>query len=148
IYNLAPAGSEIYESLVWYDRLRYRLLPYIYTLAADTYHRDGSIMRGLAMDFSSDQAALDVRDQYLFGKAFLVAPVTTYKARTRNVYLPAGTDWYDFYSGKKLGGGQTVEAAAPLNRMPLYVRVGSILPVGPDLQYTSEKPEAPITLFV
>ena len=148
IYNLAPAGSEIYESLVWYDRLRYRLLPYIYTLAADTYHRDGSIMRGLAMDFPHDESALDVRDQYLFGTAFLVAPVTTYKARARNVYLPAGADWYDFYSGKKLAGGQTLEAAAPLSRMPLYVRAGSIVPVGPKIQYTSEKPGAPITLLV
>jgi alpha-D-xyloside xylohydrolase len=148
IYNLAPAGSEVYDSLVWYDRLRYRLLPYIYTLAADTYHKDGTIMRGLAMDFAADKAALDVRDQYLFGKAFLVAPITKYKARTRNVYLPAGAEWYDFNSGKKLVGGQSVEAAAPLNRMPLYVRAGSIVPVGPEIQYTSEKPDAPITLFV
>jgi alpha-D-xyloside xylohydrolase len=148
IYSLAPAGSEVYDSLVWYDRLRYRLLPYIYTLAADTYHKDGTIMRGLAMDFAADKAALDVRDEYLFGKAFLVAPITKYKARTRNVYLPAGADWYDFNSGKKLAGGQSVEAAAPLNRMPLYVRTGSIVPVGPDIQYTSEKPGASITLFV
>ncbi len=148
IYNLAPAGSEVYESLVWYDRLRYRLMPYIYTLAADTYHRDGSIMRGLAMDFPHDEAALDVRDQYLFGHAFLVAPVTTYKARARSVYLPAGADWYDFNSGRKLVGGQTLEAAAPLGRMPLYVRAGSIVPVGPEIQYASEKPGAPITLFV
>jgi alpha-D-xyloside xylohydrolase len=148
IYNLAPAGSEVYDSLVWYDRLRYRLLPYIYTVAADTYHRDGTIMRGLAMDFAADKAALDVRDQYLFGKAFLVAPVTRHKARTRAVYLPAGADWYDFNSGRKLAGGQSVEAQAPLNRMPLYVRAGSVVPVGGAIQYSLEAPAAPITLFV
>jgi alpha-D-xyloside xylohydrolase len=148
IYNLAPAGSEVYESLVWYDRLRYRLLPYIYTLAADTHHRDGTMMRGLAMDFAADPQALDVRDQYLFGRAFLVAPVARHKARTRSVYLPAGADWYDFNSGRRLGGGQAVEAAAPLARMPLYVRAGSIVPVGGAIQHSLEAPAAPITLFV
>jgi alpha-D-xyloside xylohydrolase len=148
IFNLAPQGSEVYESLVWYDKLRYRLMPYVYTVAADTYHRDGTIMRGLAMDFAADPAALDVRDQFLFGKAFLVAPVTKYQARSRAVYLPAGADWYDFNSGARLEGGQSVDAAAPLGRMPLYVRAGSVVPVGPEIQYTSEKPGAPITLFV
>jgi alpha-D-xyloside xylohydrolase len=138
----------VYDSLVWHDKLRYRLLPYTYTVAADTYHRDGTIMRGLAMDFTDDKAAREVRDEYLFGKALLVAPVHQFKARTRMVYLPAGTDWYDFHSGERLAGGQTVEAQAPLSRMPLYVRAGSILPVGPDIQYSADKPGAPITLLV
>jgi len=148
IYNLAPQGTEVYESLVWHDKLRYRLLPYTYTVAADTFHRDGTIMRGLAMDFAGDLAARDVRDEYLFGKAFLVAPVHQYKARNRQVYLPAGADWYDFHTGTKTAGGQGVEASAPLARMPLYVRAGSIVPVGPDIQYSFDKPGAPITLFV
>jgi alpha-D-xyloside xylohydrolase len=148
IFNIAPQGSEVFDSLVWHDKLRYRLLPYTYTLAADTYHRDGTIMRGLAMDFMDDPASRDVRDEYLFGKAFLVAPVHTFKARTRSVYLPLGAQWYDFHTGRRYGGGQTLEAAAPLARMPLYVRGGSILPVGPDIQYTAEKPGAPITLLV
>ncbi|MBC8026697.1 MAG: glycoside hydrolase family 31 protein, partial [Steroidobacteraceae bacterium] len=148
IYNLAPAGTEVYDSLVWHDKLRYRLMPYIYTLAADIYHHDGSIMRGLPMDFPDDAAARKVRDEYLFGKAFLVAPVYQYKARARQVYLPQGADWYDFHSGKMLQGGQNVEAAAPLARLPLFVRAGSIVPVGPEIQYTGEKPGAPITLFV
>ena len=148
IYNLAPQGSEVYDSLVWHDKLRYRLLPYTYTVAADTYHRDGTIMRGLAMDFTDDKAAREVRDEYLFGKALLVAPVHQFKARTRTVYLPAGTDWYDFHTGERLAGGQTAEAQAPLSRMPLYVRAGSILPLGPDIQYSAEKPGAPITLLV
>jgi alpha-D-xyloside xylohydrolase len=148
IFNLAPAGSEIYDSLVWHDKLRYRLMPYVYTVAADTYHRDGTIMRGLGMDFPADKSSADVRDQYLFGKAFLVAPVYQHEARSRQVYLPAGADWYDFHSGRKIDGGQRIEAAAPLNRMPLFVRAGSIVPVGPDIQYTAEKPGAPITLLV
>jgi alpha-D-xyloside xylohydrolase len=148
IYNLAPQGSEVYESLVWHDRLRYRLLPYIYTVAANTYHRDGTIMRGLGMDFPGDAAVRDIRDEYLFGSAFLVAPVHQFKARTRPVYLPAGAAWYDFHTGARLEGGQTVDAAAPLDRMPLYVREGSIVPVGPELQYSSEKPGGDITLMV
>jgi alpha-D-xyloside xylohydrolase len=148
IFNLAPPGSEVYDSLVWHDKLRYRLLPYIYTVAADTFHRDGTIMRGLAMDFAEDATARDVRDEYLFGKAFLVAPVYKHKARSRKVYLPGGADWYDFHSGTKSAGGKTIDAAAPLARMPLYVRAGSIVPVGPDIQYTADKPSATITLFV
>jgi alpha-D-xyloside xylohydrolase len=148
IFNLAPAGSEVFDSLVWYDKLRYRLLPYTYTLAADTYHRDGTILRGLAMDFPDDPRARNVRDQYLFGKAFLVAPVYQYQARNRPVYLPAGADWYDFHTGAKAKGGASVDAAAPLARSPLFVRAGSIVPVGPDVQYAAEKPNAPLTLLV
>ncbi len=148
IYNLAPQGSEVYDSLVWHDRLRYRLLPYIYTVAANTWHHDGTIMRGLSMDFVDDVAARDIRDEYLFGNAFLVAPVYQYKARTRAVYLPAGAAWYDFHTGKRLEGGQKSDAAAPLNRMPLFVREGSIVPVGPELQYSSEKPGGDVTLLV
>jgi alpha-D-xyloside xylohydrolase len=148
IWNIAPQGSEVYDSLVWHDKLRYRLMPYTYTLAGDIYHHDASIMRGLPMDFPDDAGARKVRDEYLFGKAFLVAPVYEYKARARQVYLPAGAEWYDFHSGAKHAGGQSVEASAPLARMPLYVRAGSIVPVGPDIQYTGEKPDAPITLFV
>ena len=148
IYNLAPQGSEVFDSLVWYDRLRYRLLPYVYTVAADTWHRDGTIMRGLAMDFTADAAAREVRDEYLFGRDILVAPVYTFKARTRPVYLPSGAEWYDFHTGQRQAGGQKVEAAAPLARMPLYVRAGAILPVGPEIQYAAEKPGGDITLLV
>lgn len=148
IFNLAPKGSEVYEALVWYDKLRYRLMPYVYTVAADTYHRDGTIMRGLGMDFPDDKGSADVRDEFLFGKAFLVAPVYQHKARSRSVYLPAGADWYDFNTGRKTAGGQSIDAAAPLARMPLYVRAGSIVPVGPEIQHTAEGKGAPITLFV
>jgi alpha-D-xyloside xylohydrolase len=148
IWNIAPQGTEVYDSLVWHTKLRYRLMPYIYTLAADTYHEDGSIVRGLPMDFPGDAQARKVRDQYLFGGAFLVAPVYEYQARARQVYLPAGADWIDFHTGARQAGGATVEATAPLVRMPLYLRAGSIVPVGPDVQHTGEKLDAPITLLV
>jgi alpha-D-xyloside xylohydrolase len=148
IWNIAPPGTEVYDSLVAYSRLRYRLLPYIYTLAADTYHRDGTMMRGLAMDFPGDPKARNIKDQYLFGPALLVSPVHEYQARSRKVYLPAATRWYDFYSGTAHDGGQEIVAEAPLARMPLFVKAGSIVPVGPAIQYTAEKPDAPITLYV
>jgi alpha-D-xyloside xylohydrolase len=123
-------------------------MPYIYTLAGDTWHRDYTIMRGLVMDFPQDAQVRDIDDQYLFGPSFLVAPVYAFGARQREVYLPAGTSWYDFYTGVAHEGGRTIEAKAPLSRMPLYVRAGSIVPVGPEIQYTGEKPDAPITLLV
>jgi alpha-D-xyloside xylohydrolase len=148
IYNLAPEGSQVYESLAAYSRLRYRLLPYIYTLAADLFHRDGIMMRGLAMDFPQDRKARDVNDQYLFGPAFLVSPVYRYEARSRRVYLPSGARWFDFHTGTVHKGGRELDAAAPLNRMPLFVRSGSIIPVGPAIQHTGEKLDAPITLYV
>ena len=148
IYEIAPAGSAMYRSMEFYDKLRYRLMPYVYTLAGDTFHKDGTIMRGLVMDFPGDRKAWNVDDQYMFGPAFLVAPVTRFKARERHVYLPAGSSWYDFHSGRMEAGGRTIRAAAPFERMPLFVRAGSIVPIGPDIQYTGEKPGAPITLNV
>ncbi|HEX5787133.1 MAG TPA: TIM-barrel domain-containing protein [Woeseiaceae bacterium] len=148
IFNLADAGSTVYGSLVRYTKLRYRLMPYIYTLAGDAYHRDGTMMRGLNMDFPDDPAARDVRTQYLFGPALLVNPVFESGARARSVYLPAGTDWYDFDTGARHAGGQTIEAAAPLERMPLFVRAGAILPTGPSIRHTGESLNAPLTLHV
>jgi alpha-D-xyloside xylohydrolase len=148
IYNLAPRGSETYETLVGFDKLRYRLMPYIYAVAQDTWHRDSTMMRGLIMDFAADPAVRNIRDQYLFGPAFLVSPVHEYKARSRQLYLPAGTRWYEFFTGEAQDGGQTITAAAPLNRLPLYVRAGAIVPVGPAIEYTGQKPEEPLTLFV
>ena len=139
----------MYRSMEWYDKLRYRLMPYIYTLGADTFHKDGTIMRGLAMDFPSDRAGWNVADQYMFGPAFLVAPVHQFKARSRQVYLPAGTSWYDFYTGKAEIGGKTIRANAPYERMPLYVRAGSIVPMGPEIQSTAQAiPQAPLTFHV
>ena len=148
IWEIAPEGTPHYDSFVHYLKLRYTLLPYIYTLAGDTWHRDGTILRALAMDFPGDAKARDIADQYLFGPAFLVAPVTRFKATSREVYLPAGAQWIDFETGQRHEGGQTITAAAPLQRMPLFVRAGSIVPRTVVQQYVDEQPEAPLTIEV
>jgi alpha-D-xyloside xylohydrolase len=148
IFEMSPAGSPTYNSMVWYDRLRYRLMPYIYTLGADTYFKDGTIMRGLVMDFAGDKHVQNIGDQYMFGPAFLVAPVTEYKARSRKVYLPAGTSWYDFYTGRSVAGGQTITAAAPYEHVPVFVRAGSIVPTGPAIQHTGNNSGLALTLIV
>ncbi|WNO52843.1 TIM-barrel domain-containing protein [Stakelama saccharophila] len=149
IYEISPDGSPMRKAMVWYDELRYRLMPYIYTQAADTWFDNGSIMRGLVMDFPDDARARNINDEYLFGRALLVAPVTEYKARAREVYLPrTAGGWYDFYSGQRIAGGDSVNFAAPASRIPLFVRAGSIVPLGPVQQYTGQKPDAPVTLNV
>ena len=147
IYNIAETGSEHYNTMVFYDKLRYRLMPYIYTLAGKAYHDDYTIMRGLVMDFDDDPKVHDIADQYMFGPSIMVCPVTDYKARKRDVYLPAGTGWYDFYSNKYYEGGQKITVDAPLNMIPLFVKEGSIVPMGPDMEYTSEKTD-PLTINV
>jgi alpha-D-xyloside xylohydrolase len=148
VYNLAEPGTDLYAAFGDQMRLRYRLMPYVYTLAGDSWHRDGTIMRGLAMDFADDRKVLDINDQYLLGPSLMVAPVHQYRARSRSVYFPAGADWYDLYSGRKQTGGREVTVEAPLDRIPVYVRAGSILPTGPQVQYTAEKLDGPITLTV
>ncbi|MBC6904081.1 DUF5110 domain-containing protein [Saccharophagus sp. K07] len=148
IYNIAAPGSETYESIAWHIRLRYRLMPYIYSAAGDFYHKDGTLMRGLVMDYAQDPAVWNISDQYMFGPAFLINPVYEFKARSRSVYLPRGNDWYDFYSGKRFSGGQTIKADAPYARMPIFVKVGAIVPTGPDIQYVDEKPADPLTVTV
>ncbi|WP_217606328.1 TIM-barrel domain-containing protein [Chitinophaga sp. GbtcB8] len=148
MFNIAPDNSQEYQSMLYYDQLRYRLMPYIYSLAGATYHHDYTIMRGLVMDFGADTAVQDIKDQFMFGPSLLVNPVYTYQARDRRLYLPANTGWYDLYTGKYTAGGAYITANAPLNRMPLYVKAGSILPFGPALQYTGERPADTITLYV
>ena len=137
-----------YQAIVKFDRLRYRMLPYIYSLAGAVNGHGGTIMRPLVMDFPQDTTARELANEYMFGPAFLVAPVTAYKARQREVYLPQASGWYDFWTGAAADGGKTVNAPAPYDAMPLFVRAGSIIPFGPELQYTGEKPADPITLYV
>lgn len=148
IWEIAPEGSEVYESMADYLRLRYRLMPYVYTAAADAHLRPGAIMRGLVMDFPEDVRAREVNDQYMFGRAFLVAPVHVHQARSRQVWLPEGADWYDFNTGARHAGGQAITADAPLARMPLFVRAGAIVPTGPAIQHTAEALDGPLTLNV
>jgi len=124
------------------------LMPYIYSLTGMVTHKDYTIMRALVMDFGSDKHVLNVGDQFMFGPALLVNPVTEYQAKTRQVYLPAGTGWYDLKSGQYFKGGQTIQAEAPYTDIPLFVKEGSIIPFGPAIQYTDEKPADPIRLVV
>jgi len=130
------------------DKLRYRMLPYIYSLAGGVTQQAGTILRPLVMDFAADKTARELNDEYMFGPAFLVAPVTTYKARSRSVYLPKGPAWYDFWTGKAATAGANADVAAPYDAIPVFVRAGSIVPFGPELQYTGEKPADPLTLYV
>lgn len=148
IFNLADEGSDVYNSLVYYTKLRYRLMPYIYSEAGKMYHQDSTLMRGLVMDFPTDKTAINLDDQYMFGPAFLVNPVHEFEARTRSVYLPEGTTWYDFYTGKTFTGGQTIDADAPLIHMPLFVKAGSIIPTGGEKQHVYDNLDAPITLNI
>ena len=148
LWNIAPEGSETYESILYYMKLRYRLMPYLYSMAGAVHFRDYTMMRGLVMDFPGDAAVRDISDQWMFGPAFMPCPVYEYKARSREVYLPAGAGWYDFYTGLYLPGGQTLTADAPYGRMPLYVRAGSIVPFGPEMEWSDEKPADPLTLCI
>ncbi|MDE5650509.1 MAG: DUF5110 domain-containing protein, partial [Duncaniella sp.] len=148
IYNIAPEGHPAYKSVVYYTNLRYDLMPYIYSLAGMTHFDDYTIMRPLVMDFTADKTVRNIGDEYMFGPAFLVAPVYTYGATTRQVYFPAGSEWYDFYTGKEYAGGETVNVPAPYERMPLFVRSGSIVPFGPAMQWSDEKPAEEINLYV
>jgi len=148
IWNIAPTGHPAYQAMLAYDELRYRLLPYIYSMAAEVTFKDYTFMRALVMDFPKDQKVRSIGDQYLFGPAILVNPVTTYKARARALYLPAGTGWYRLQTGEFAAGGREIVAEAPLGDIPLYVREGSIIPFGPPVQYVMEKPPDPIRLYV
>ncbi len=149
MWNVAPTNHPAYQAELKFDRLRYRLLPYIYSLAGAVTHEQSTIMRPLVMDFRTDPKVGDLKDQFLFGPALLVSPITTYQARERTVYLPTTPGgWFDFWTGENLEGGTGLRVAAPLDSLPVQVRAGSIIPLGPELQYTSEKPADPITLWV
>lgn len=148
VYNIAPEDHPAYNSIVKYTKLRYNLMPYIYSLAGKTYFDDYTIMRPMVMDFTADLNTRNLKDQYMFGPAFLVAPVYKYGARDREVFFPAGETWYDFYTGKAIKGGQTLKVDAPYETMPLFVRGGSIVPAGGDIQYAAQKSDEPVTIVV
>ncbi|GAT62914.1 glycoside hydrolase family 31 protein [Paludibacter jiangxiensis] len=143
--------------LMKYDNLRYRLMPYLYSLSWKVTNEGYTIMRSLGFDFRNDDAVKNIPDQYMFGPAFLVNPVTQQLysapdskkiAKTRKVYLPKSTNWYDFWTGKQIEGGKSIDAKATIETMPLYIKAGSIVPMGPYLQYANEKPADPIELRV
>jgi len=144
-------------TLLKYDKLRYRLLPYIYSLAGKITADNYTMMRALSFDFRNDTNVYNIPDQYMFGPAFLVNPVTeqlytapnaTPGEKTRKVYLPKSTTWYDFWTGQPLAGGQNIDAPAPMDIMPLYVRAGSIIPMGPEVEYATQKNNKVIELRI
>ncbi len=134
--------------LISFDKLRYRLLPYIYSLAWQVTRHDSTIMRPLVMDWRTDPNVWNIGDQFMFGPELLVSPVTQKGAKSRSLYLPASPAWYDFWTGNRTTGSQRMEAGAPLDRIPLYVRAGSILPLGPQVEWAGQKPAASLELRV
>jgi alpha-D-xyloside xylohydrolase len=154
IYQFGKSGDWTYDVIEKYINLRYQLLPYIYSTAWGVTNRSESFMRALVTDFASDSKVLDVNDEYLFGQSILVAPVLNpmyvtktsdktvedfSQVKSRKVYLPKGTEWYDFWTSEKLQGGQEVLKASPVDIIPLYIKAGTILPWGEKVQYASEK---------
>ena len=144
IWSYGPQAQRI---LTLYDQLRYRLMPYIYSLAWKTTSEGYTIMRPLVMDFRDDVRAQNIGDQFLFGPALLVNPVTEPGATSRHLYLP-NAKWCDFWTGAVAQGGRAFDADAPLDRLPLFVRAGSILPLGPDIEFAAQKPADPLELRV
>ena len=139
--------SPAFQAQLKFDRLRYRLLPYIYSVAARVTADGYTMLRPLVMDFPDDQRARSIGDQYLFGPALLVSPISAYRQRARQVYLPSEAapahGWYDFWTGQVAGAGQSVDAAAPYDAIPVHVRAGSILPLGPELQFAAREARGP-----
>ncbi len=146
--DLWSYGEPAEKALVKYLQFRYRLMPYIYSLAYSVTESGAPFMRALFMDFPQDPEVRDIKDEYMFGPAFLVAPVVEKGKATREVYLPKGTAWYDYWTGKKYPGGQRVSADAPLDVLPLFVRAGSIIPIGNDIISTkADQKEVELTVY-
>lgn len=141
-------GPDIQPALVKYDKLRYRLMPYIYSQAWAITNDDETLMRSLPMDYRADKNTWNIGDQMLFGPAMMISPVLTAKASSRPVYLPNTTRWTDFWTGAQYLGGRTLQSPTPLDITPIHVPAGSIIPMGPAIQYASEKPADPIELRI
>lgn len=148
VWNIAPENHPAYKTIVAYDRLRYRMMPYIYSLAGAVHFNDYTIMRALVMDFNGDENVYDIKDQWMFGPSLMACPVGKFKARSREVYLPKQRGWYDLYTNKYYKGGQTITAAAPYEKIPVFVSEGAIIPYGPAIEWTDEKPADVIKLYV
>lgn len=160
IWRFGDAGGMFYETIAKFIKLRYRLIPYIYSLAAQLSLYGKNIMRAVALEFPSDRATYDLTDQFLFGPSLMVCPVTKpmyYErdsvpipsaAKSRSVYLPSGRTWYDFWTESSRPGGKVIAAAAPLETIPLFVPAGSIIPMWPVMQYVDEIADAPYEIRV
>ena len=148
VWNIAPADHLAYKTIVAYDKLRYRLMPYLYSMAGMVHLKDYTMMRGLVMDFNGDDKVLDIKDQWMFGSALMACPVGEYQKYSREVYLPKQKGWYDFYTGAYHAGGQTIVADAPYDKIPVFIPEGAILPIGPEMQWSDEKKPELIDLYV
>ena len=148
IWNIAPEDHPAYRSFVYYDKLRYRLMPYLYSMAGWAHFKDYTLMRALVMDFGGDREVENIGNQWMFGPALMACPVGYYKARNRSVYFPKQSGWYNLYTNEYIAGGQRLVVDAPYEQIPVYVREGSIIPFGPEMQYTTEKPAELINLYV
>ncbi|MDO4306098.1 MAG: glycoside hydrolase family 31 protein [Eubacteriales bacterium] len=159
IWNFGEKGTMFYDAIEKFIKLRYHLMPYIYSLAAAVHFEDSTIMRSLLFDFPEDKTAQGIGDEFMFGPSLLICPVTEpmyYEADSRvldrektwNCYLPAGCKWYDYWTNTCYEGGRYVTVDAPIDRMPVFVKAGTILPVAEGLQYASQKPEKPLKLLV
>lgn len=148
VWNIAPEGHPAYESIVYYHKLRYRMMPYLYSMAGWAHFKDYTLLRGLVMDFESDAKVNNIGNQWMFGPAFMACPVGYYKERSREVYLPKQCGWYDLYTGKHYTGGQTITADAPYGRIPVFVREGAIVPFGPAIEWSDQKQPELINLYV
>ncbi len=148
IWNIAPEDHPAYKSFVYYDKLRYRLMPYLYSMAGWAHFKDYTLMRALVMDFGGDREVENIGNQWMFGPALMACPVGYYKARNRSVYFPKQSGWYNLYTGEHIQGGQRLVVDAPYEQIPVYVREGSIIPFGPEMQNTTEKPAELINLYV
>ena len=151
-WNVAPDNHPAYQSFVYYDRLRYHLMPYPYSMAGWVHLRDYTMMRALVMDFGNDPQVLDLKDQWMFGPSLMACPVSEYKARNRSVYFPEGRSWYDLYTGQQIVNSRLSNRKlivdAPYERIPVFVPEGSIIPFGPAMEWSDEKPAELINLYV
>ena len=159
-WHFGEAGDAFYDAIQAAIDLRYRLMPYIYSAAAEASLEGGTMMRMLAFDYRQDETALDIKDQYLFGKSILVCPVThpmfygvnsqkiENPVATRRVYLPAGNDWFDFYTMERYADGQWIEAALTLDKIPLFVKAGAIIPMTESVRNTAQSSRAAVAYRV
>ena len=148
IWNIAPDNHPAYKSFVYYDKLRYRLMPYLYSLAGWAHFNDYTLMRALVMDFNGDREVENIGNQWMLGPALMACPVGYYKARNRSVYFPKQCGWYNLYTGEYTEGGQTLVVDAPYEQIPVFVREGSIIPFGPAMEWSDEKPAELINLYI
>jgi alpha-D-xyloside xylohydrolase len=147
-FNIAGENEDSYKAIKSAIEMRYTLLPTLYSIAADVYFNNGSFLKGMMMEFPHDKKVLQINDQFMCGSSILVNPVYNYKQRSRKLYLPSGTNWYDMLSNKTYAGGQLIEVDAALNTIPVFVKEGSLLITGPVMQYSTEKRADTLTVTV